>query len=590
MARRGPDDEGIWTDEQHCTLGFRRLSILDLSPTGHQPMLTPDGRFAMVLNGEVYNFRELRTRLEQQGVAFRSSGDTEVVLQALALWGRAALQQFNGMFALAFYDTLEKRLLLARDFAGIKPLYYLLNPHGLLFASQYDQILAHPWSQLEPVAPDALGLYLRLGYIPAPYALKKNTYMLEPGTWLEISADGRCQQGRFYEFPVYQAPDLRGEEAFEAVDAAITNAVRRQMVSDVPLGTFLSGGIDSPLVAAKMQAIQGSGIKAFTMGTTDTLDESSDAAFYAKALNLDHTIYRVSHQDALNLVDDVVAACGEPFADYSIFPTLLISRLAHQQVTVMLSGDGGDELFWGYSGRFGSVLKKSPDFALAYYPRFLLGGLRKVFGSQEKLFHINLKSVGDWYRHKHTRIFEDRLKRLFPSLPDWPEAYNLFNYSGWELDQTAQWMRWNEFVGHLTMVLMKVDRASMYNSLEVRVPLLDKEVIETALRVDWQSCLNIKTNLGKIPLRKSLEKHVKFQTQSKRGFSVPMDDWLRGPLRDRVEAELMTRKDLLDLPIDRTMLRRFVDQQRQGALDGWGVWLLLSLGMWENRYLKLETP
>src|SRR5262249_14008021 len=233
MARRGTDGEGFWSDGRHATLAFRRLAILDLSDNAHQPMLTPDGRYALVYNGEVYNFRELRRKLVQDGVRFRSTGDTEVVLYALAQWGNRALSRFNGMFALGFYDSVEKRLLLARDHAGIKPLYYLLMSRGLVFASQYDQILAHGWSRESHVSPAALGLYLRLGYIPAPYALLQDTYMVEPGSWLEVSGENRVRHGRFFEFS-FSEPTLRGEAAFEAVDAAVTSAVRRQLVSDVP--------------------------------------------------------------------------------------------------------------------------------------------------------------------------------------------------------------------------------------------------------------------------------------------------------------------------------------------------------------------
>src|SRR5215471_11976912 len=358
MARRGPDDEGFWSDGRQCVLAFRRLAILDLSGNAHQPMLTPDGRYALVYNGEVYNFRELRRELEQRGVQFHSKGDTEVVLHALAHWGNRALDRFNGMFALGFYDTLERRLILARDHAGIKPLYYMLTPEGLVFASQYDQIIAHGWARHLGVSPEALALYLRLGYIPAPYALLEDTYMLEPGSWLEVSGENRVRHGQFFEFS-FPEPNLRGEDAFEAVDAAVTSAVRRQLVSDVPLGTFLSGGIDSPLVTAKMRAVSNGTVRAFTIGTSgDHLDESADAAAYAHEIGVEHVVEHVTSDTPLQMLDDVVAACGEPFADYSIFPTMLVSRLARQQVKVMLSGDGGDELFWGYFDRFASVLEK----------------------------------------------------------------------------------------------------------------------------------------------------------------------------------------------------------------------------------------
>ena len=256
MARRGPDDDGLWrSNHGECTLVFRRLSILDLSETGHQPMISSDGRYALVFNGEVYNFRELRRQLEAQGRCFRSTGDAEVVMWALAEWGAGALDRFNGMFALAFYDNVERRLLIARDHAGIKPLYYLRSADGIFFASQYDQILNHPWARDLPVSMEALSMYLRLAYVPAPYAMLAGTHMLEPGGWLEVSDEGRVHDGRYYEFQRYQPSIFRGEEALEAVNSAIDAAVKRQLVSDVPVASFLSGGVDSPLITAKMQSL-----------------------------------------------------------------------------------------------------------------------------------------------------------------------------------------------------------------------------------------------------------------------------------------------------------------------------------------------
>jgi asparagine synthase (glutamine-hydrolysing) len=595
MARRGPDDEGLWRDGQHCVFAFRRLAILDLSESAHQPMLTPDGRFALVYNGELYNFRELRRELEQEGARFRSTGDTEVVLYALAHWGNQALARFNGMFALGFYDSIKKRLLLARDHAGIKPLYHLLTSRGLVFASQYDQILAHGWSHKSGVSLAALGLYLRLGYIPAPYALLEDTQMLEPGSWLEISSEGHLHQGRFFEFSVCCEPTLRGEEAFEAVDAAITAAVRRHMVSDVPLGTFLSGGVDSPLVAAKMRAVSNGTVRAFTIGTSgDHLDESEDAAVYAREIGVEHAVEHVTSATALQMLDDVVAACGEPFADYSIFPTMVVSRLARQHVKVMLSGDGGDELFWGYFDRFASVLEKIDGFAQnpsPQRPRWDLQKLLKVSTGHQDLRWPG--SIGDIYRLKHTHQSEGWLKRILPDLPEWPADFSLFNYIGLEPDRTAQWLRWNEFVGYLTMILLKVDRASMYHSLEVRVPLLDKEVVDVATHVDWRSCLDVKRKLGKLPLRNSLARHVRHQTWAKRGFTVPMDAWLRGPLRPVFEEMVLGRDEILGLPLGKAAVHEMFKRHLSGQANyDWLSWMLLSLALWERRHFsaRLTAP
>ena len=589
MARRGPDDEGVWSDGWHCAFAFRRLSILDLSDSARQPMLTHDGRFVLVYNGEVYNFRELRSELVHEGVKFRSTGDTEVVLYALVHWGHRALSRFNGMFALGFYDSVEKRLLLARDHAGIKPLYHLLTHRGLVFASQYDQILMHPWTHGLETSPEALGLYLRLGYIPAPYALLRDTHVLEPGSWLDITAEGLVQQGKFFEFPVHREPDLHGEEACEAVDAAITAAVRRHLVSDVPLGTFLSGGIDSPLVAAKMRAVSNGTLRAFTIGTNgDHHDESADAIAYAREIGVEHTVEHATPDTALEILNDVVAACGEPFADFSIFPTMLVSRLARREVKVIVSGDGGDELFWGYPDRFASVLDKLTLLNQAQHAGNPGWHLKRLLAADRAGPDPRWPgSIGDIYRIKHTHLSEGWLRRILPDLPDWPADFSLFTYTGLEPDRTAQWLRWNEFVGYLTMILLKVDRASMHHSLEVRVPLLDREVVETASRVDWRSCLDVKRRLGKLPLRHSLARHVRHQTWTKRGFTVPMDGWLRGPLKQVFEEALLDRRELAGLSLNRGAAREMFERHLSGQVNyDWPLWILLSLALWEKRHRR----
>lgn len=586
MARRGPDGEGLWTDGQACTLGFRRLAILDLSPAADQPMLSTDGRFALVYNGELYNFRELRDELAQGGADFHSTGDSEVVLQALRTWGKAALNRFNGMFALGFYDSVERSLLLARDHAGIKPLYTLRTSEGVAFASQYDQIMAHPWARNQPVSVEALSLYLRMGYIPAPYALLEQSAMLEPGCWLEATADGRITHGRYYSFPVYQQPDLSGDEAYEAVDAAVSAAVERQMVSDVPLGTFLSGGIDSPLVAAKTCHHGVSGLKAFTIGSGDALDESADARRYAQSLGLIHQVEVYTADMALSWLDRVVEACSEPMADTSIFPTMLVSAMARREVTVVLSGDGGDELFWGYARRFGDILSWAEQFRQPYWLRT---GRRMAHRVSRRNGSAALRwpTIGDWYRGVHSRLSDPVLGTIFEGFAAWPTGYDLFTFAGWEQDETAQWLRWSESVGHLTRVLLKVDRASMYHSLEVRVPLLDRAVVDVAARVNWRSCLDLAGPVGKLPLRRALARHTTFQSEAKRGFSVPMDQWLRGPLLPVFREKVLSRQEILGLPVNTAALENVLTDHVTGRVDysRW-LWTILSLVLWNEHHLQ----
>ena len=585
MSRRGPDDSGFWAEDGSCTLAFRRLSIIDLSSGGHQPMTAGKGRYVLVFNGEVYNFVELREQLQQRGVTFRSTSDSEVVLHALIEWGAAALAKFNGMFALAFYDSIEKKLLLARDHAGMKPLYYLTSDRGIVFGSQYDQLLAHPWSYGLGVSREALGLYLRLAYIPAPFAMIEKTHMLEPGTWMEITANGQSQQGRFFILSQYAEPSLRGEEALEAVDEAITRAVRRHLISDVPVGAFLSGGIDSPLVVAKMRSVSANPIQTFTIGTGEKqTDESLDAQAYAKEIGVEHKIEYVRTDQVLDLVAEVIDACGEPFGDYSIFPTLLAARLASRDHKVVLSGDGGDELFWGYPSRFATLIRLAVDFRMPLWLRRVRWGVKRAFlrGNDRYLL---MDSVGNAHRAMHTRFPEALLEEIFPSLPVWPPGCNVYAYDGREIDQIGQVSRWNEFAYHLTMVLMKVDRASMYNSLEVRVPLLDREVIDVASKVDWRDCLQIGQQLGKIPLRRVLAKHVRYQTHAKRGFEAPMATWLRTSMKDMFEEYVLNQTDLLGLEINRKAVRGVFDQHVHGKRNyAKGLWPLLSLALWTRKY------
>ncbi len=586
MARRGPDDSGIWSDNECCTLVFRRLAIIDLSLKGHQPMTACDGRYVLVFNGEVYNFMALRKQLESLSVQFCSTSDSEVVLYALIEWGIEALDRFNGMFALAFYDTVEKRLLLARDHAGIKPLYYLIRPEGLVFASQYNQLIAHPWSCNLGVSKESLGLYLRLAYIPAPYALLRDSHMLEPGAWIQVTGEGHVRRGKFFSFPRYETPTLKGDEAIEAVDAAVTVAVKRHLVSDVPVGAFLSGGIDSPMVVAKMKLASTCAIRAFTIGTGENAtDESKDAMMYAREIGVEHTIEHVTLDNALSLIDDVIDACGEPFGDYSMFPTMMVSHLASRDYKVMLSGDGGDELFWGYPGRFGSLIKMAQNLQLPYWRRYIREGIYKVFGKEKSHRYSLKRSLGDVHRSMLTHLPELWLLRVFPSLPAWPSDYEAFAYKDCEPNRAAQWSRWNEFVYHLPWVLMKVDRASMFHSLEVRVPLLDREVIEVATQIDWRECLDLDQMIGKLPLRRTLARHVKYQTQAKRGFEVPMGKWLRTSLRTIFEEAVLSRDEILGLRIDKKALRTLFNQHVSGQRDyAWGLWPLLSLSLWVDKH------
>lgn len=585
-VRRGPDDKGLWDDNPHCTLGFRRLAILDLSPTGKQPMQTPDGRYALVYNGEMYNFQTLRHELEQQGIRFRSTGDTEVVLYALAMWGTNALKRFNGMFALAFYDIQEKTILLARDHAGIKPLYYLNHPEGIVFASQYNQLLAHPWSDNLSVSTEALAKYFSHYYIPAPLALYQNTYMLEAGTWLQIRQDGSQHKERYYEF-INQTPTLFGEEAIEAVDSAITDAVKRQLISDVPVGTFLSGGIDSPLVTAKAKQVANHDIFSYSIGVPDyEFDESVAAKRYADEIGVTQKISNFDSNIAYQQLQSVMDATTAPFADYSIFPTMMVAEEAKKDVTVILSGDGGDEMFWGYKRAF-NILRKTQLLKLPYSLRKMLGQLAYQIERPYFAETIQMQDIPSFFASIHNAFPIEWFDLVMPeisryrSLPVQTKPLTLNRHD------VASWLRKAEFEHYLPSVLMKVDRASMYHSLEVRVPLLDRAVLDVAEYIDWTSCVDLDAYVGKLPLRKVLAKHVSQQTTAKTGFSVPMGEWLRTSLRDIFEETVLARHDLLGIPINNIQLRAFFQAHLDKKVNFSGpLWSLLSLALWEDQNIK----
>jgi len=588
MARRGPDDEGFWSDGRRCALGFRRLSIIDLSPAGHQPMVSADGRSVLVFNGEIYNFRELRTELAAAGHHPRSTGDAEVLLLALQAWGVDALKRLNGMFALAFYDIAERRLLLARDHAGIKPLFVARTSKGVVFASQYNQLASHPWAASAKVDLGGLGLYLRLGFLPTTFGLHEGIGQLRAGEWMQVDAGGGARTGMFFDLPQRGSASLRGEEAVDALDSALVRAVGRHLESDVAVGVFLSGGIDSPLVAAEAARQYKDSMQAFTIGVdAKEHDESVDARSYATELGLKHVLETIRTPDAQALVEDVALACTEPTADYSIFPTLMVSRLARSHVKVVLSGDGGDELFWGYPSRFGSAIEQARYFG---WPRALRGAavaLRRFGKGHATRDVLRFDSLGRLYQRKHTLMAEADLHKVFPTLPAVPATFRMFEFTGTDADQAAEWVRWNEFNIHMSRVLAKVDRASMFHSLEVRVPLLDKEVIDVAWRTDWRTCLDLKRRIGKKPLRAALSRRTTHQTTAKRGFTVPMQAWLTGPLRPLVNDLLVSRSDFLGLPVAPGSIAALAANLYAGdGSKAWGLWLLLSLALWERTHLK----
>lgn len=561
MWRRGPDDRGLLYD-QHCVLGARRLCVMDLSGSGHLPMESACGRFQLAFNGELYNFAELRVQLQAQGHRFRSSGDSEVVLTAFQQWGLQALDRFNGMFALAFYDRTDRSLTVARDHAGIKPLYVLEDPRGIVFASQYDQIMAHPWASSRSVDPEAVGMYLRLGHIPAPRGYLRGTGMLPPGSWLRINPSGRVRRGRWFRF----TPGARARPCPEEIETVIAEAVTRQSVSDAPIGSLLSGGIDSPLVASLLAQRGQQVTSTYSIGMQDSrLDESEAAAAYAAAIRSVHRTRVLDTSRVFELVDEAIAATCEPLADEGMLPSLLVSHLAREDVTVALSGEGGDELFWGYWRRQSALLAPGP---------------------------ATHSPAGHRYLRHLAEITPATFAHCFPDLDWWPGGEPGYDFDSSSPERLAEMLRLCEYEMYLPFILLKADRASMHHSLELRVPLLDREVVELSQGLTFRDCMDFTEGLGKMPLRHALERQTGFSTRAKRGFTAPIDAWIRGLLRDAVSASLRDLRGLDSIEIDRSAVTGLLDRHLEGQENnGTMLWRILCLDRWlaKEESVRRET-
>lgn len=579
LRHRGPDDSGYWCDENvGVALAQRRLSVLDLSAAGHQPMHSACGRYVAVFNGEIYNHLELRDRLAKQGdhVAWRGHSDTETLVACIAAWGiEKTLRSCVGMFALVLWDRQQRELTLARDRMGEKPLYYGWQDDTLLFGSELKALKAYPAFRPE-LDRNALALYLRHDCIPAPHTIYRGYFKLRPGHLLRISArawrDVEQQPYWRYNDAVddgFASPfDGNDAEAIDALEGRLSESIGRQLLSDVPLGAFLSGGVDSSTVVALMQARSQRPVKTFTIGFAEgRYDEAAHARAVASHLGTDHTELYVSPADALAVIPKLPSIFCEPFADSSQIPTFLISQLARRAVTVALSGDGGDELFGGYNrylaartswGRM-QRLPLSSRRALARLLRSVTPHawdsvmervkpilpqkwhLASAGDKVHKLSEVLTLSSGQAYLLNLASCWQDPMSVVVGAVEP---ATVLTDPSAWpQVDDLAQWMMAVDAQSYLPDdILVKVDRSAMANSLETRVPMLDHQVVEFALRTPLH--LKIRDGQGKWILRQVLHRYVPraLIERPKMGFALPMDQWLRGPLRDWAEALLDERR------------------------------------------------
>lgn len=569
LMHRGPDDEGHWFDaEAGIALGHRRLSIVDLSPAGHQPMVSVSGRWVIAFNGEIYNHRDLRAELEAAGKApaWRGHSDTETLLAAIEAWGvEATLERSTGMFAIALWDRECRELWLARDRFGEKPLYYGWNRGALLFGSELKALRAFPGFDA-PLDRQALALYLRHNAVPAPFSIHQGIRKLLQGHWLRIG-QRELERGDLPEPVAYWSAAERAHagkanpfagsesEAADALERLLLDAVGRQMVADVPLGAFLSGGIDSSLVVAMMQAQSARPVRTFSIGFNEAgYNEAEHAAAVARHLGTEHTELYVSPGDAMAVIPRLSTIYDEPFSDSSQIPTLLVAELARRHVTVALSGDGGDELFGGYSryflaahrwGQISSVPMplrqlasrgitavpvKAWNAAYAVVTPFI--PRRRRWGLPGEKMH---KGAAVLSRGSGVALYRDLITHWEPQtlLPGISEPMSFGPPRGGALLGLTEYMMLEDACHYMADdILVKVDRAAMACGLETRVPFLSHRVFEFAWRLPIE--YKIHNGVGKQLLRQVLYRHVPqaLIDRPKMGFGVPIDSWLRGPLKD----------------------------------------------------------
>ena len=614
LHHRGPDSGGTWVDaEAGVALGHRRLAIVDLTPDGAQPMVSACGRYVLVFNGEIYNFRELRADLEAAGTRFRGRSDTEVLLEALARWGvEAALRRANGMLAFALWDRRERALVLARDRIGKKPLYWGHFGDGILFGSELKALRAHPRFR-GTLDRDALAHLVQYSYVPAPASIFQEVRKLEPGSWLRIPSAPHAAvpaTERFWcarEMAELGAGDrflgdARAAEA--ALDALLGDAVERRMISDVPLGALLSGGIDSSTVVALMQARSAKRVRTFAIGFREQeFDEAAHARAVAAHLGTEHTELTLTPRDALDVIPRLPVLYDEPFADTSQIPTFLVSRLAREHVTVALSGDGGDELFGGYR-RYASCLTRWRR--MAPFP----AGLRRaaaglLAGTAAAGWRASgpraLGRLGRVAEQLGAESLEDLFARASARCPDARRFVPGATTPGGllhdpsrraQLTEPLERMMLLDLAGNLPEdILTKVDRASMGVSLEVRCPLLDHRVVEFAWRLPVE--LKWRPSESKWLLRRVLERYVPraLFDRPKMGFGVPLAAWLRGPLREWAEDLLAPDRLRRGGALDAVAVREVWAQH----LAGWRdhrllLWNLLSFQAWSDETPRERAP
>lgn len=621
IQHRGPDDSGCWTDAAHgVALGHRRLSILDPSPQGHQPMSSSSGRFVMTFNGELYNFRELRVELERHGARFRGTSDTEVLLEAIERWGiEETLPRLNGMFAIGLWDGQQRRLSLVRDRFGEKPLYFADLGARVVFASELFALRECPWNQWR-VDRAALAAFTRDLCVPAPLSILEHTRKLCPGTMVSFDFDSRSEHLHVYwsageAAAAAAANRFKGtfEDATSELERCLRKSARARMVADVPLGALLSGGIDSSAVVACMAAESSQPIRTFSIGVTDrAYDEAPYARRVAERLGTVHTEHYVGEAEIMSAVQDVVGIYDEPFADSSQVPTLLVSRMARSAVSVALTGDGGDELFGGYSRydvvpRMWDRLARVPSWvrrrspvgtAARYTPSPILNSL---FRGSARLrgYEARFPDRSSLFARVDAIAAAPSLEALYElMLMQWKDPQALVPQErAVSVGQTVQWKSTASPIERLMLhdtvrylpddLLVKVDRAAMSVALETRLPFLDPDLFALAwsLPLDYRRA----NGEGKRVLKAVLERYLPAELvrRPKMGFSIPIGRWLTGPLRDWAEELLDERRlrteGFFDVAAVRSAWERHLSRESAWSHE---IWIVLQFQAWYESFRR----
>jgi asparagine synthase (glutamine-hydrolysing) len=625
MAHRGPDDRGVQVlAGGGLVFGHQRLSIIDLSPLGHQPMATPDRHTWIVFNGEIYNFREIRSELRALGCDFRSDSDTEVILVAYRTWGLAAVERFHGMFAFAIWDDSQKVLHLCRDRFGVKPLYFSLRGGRLAFASEMKGLICGNHSARN-VDPTAVAEFVQYGYISAPRSIFADVRTITPGTICSFDARLRVVEREYWSatrdlYNGEQAAGLRRElsclaeeELLDRIERSLQQAFSYRMVADVPVGVFLSGGIDSSLVATLLTKRCGFKLKTFTIAFgASEFDESAYARTVADSLGSEHTEFSVSPQSVMDTAAELVDVADEPIGDSSLIPTLMVSRLARHHVKVALSADGADELFGGYAryvycgsflarSRFvrglyclsSEILDSLPPRIVAHgYALARLGGPRFAAINDKLRKFVRMSQARQEFDAYDAAISEwsaPQARSLIAGVPSEDVGAKAVYQSVERVDPRERFMHFDMTRYLPGDLLVKVDRASMAVSLEAREPFLDHEMarLAAALPMKWK----VRGRQNKYILRKLLSRHFPSALfeRPKQGFSAPIGEWLRGPLRPVLLEELSSPRvrewRVLDPEAVQDAVRRFLSGENHSGSAA-GVWILLQLQQWAGRWLR----